>query len=243
MENENLFYKIRELLQEPDQIDKEWDPNKFWTLFEARKRKRQIWIKVAYSMAAMLVFVLGYVILPGKIAPRHIVNHVEIRGTHQMLHVDTAQSAGNEGQDMTSNRQPPKERYSVAKTGKKQRKNRRVISQINQKQEFANAESLAAGKAIDASIIRRPDTINVALRGNTFLSITENEETPSLMQMREQAQRERMLRNLSVKLEDRESYNSFWLTVNQHLLANKFNGETELLHYGRQRSASGTTRN
>jgi hypothetical protein len=243
MENENLFYKIRELLQEPDQIDKEWDPNKFWTLFEARKRRRQIWIKVAYSMAAMLVFVLGYVILPGKIAPRHIVNNVETRGTHQMLHVDTAQSTGNEGQDITSNRQPPKERYLAAKTGKKPSKNRRTISKINPKQEFTNAENLAVGKTIDTSTIRRSDTINVAAGVNAFLSIKENEEMPSLTQMREQARRERLLRNLSVKLEDRESYNSFWLTVNQHLLANKFNGDTELLHYGRQRPASGTTRN
>jgi hypothetical protein len=235
MENENLFYKIRELLQEPDQIDKEWDPNKFWTLFEARKRRRQIWIKVAYSMAAMLVFVLGYVILPVKIAPRHIVNNAETSGAHQMLHVDKAQSVGNPNQAIASNHQ-------LAKSGNTERKSHKTISQISRKQELTNAEK-PAGESIDTSITRGSDTIHVPVGSNTLLSIKENEEMPSLMQMREQARRERMLRNLSVKLEDRESYNSFWLTVNQHLLANKFNGDTELLHYGRQRPASGTTRN
>ena len=60
MENEDLFYKIKQLAHTHDDSDEEWDPGKHWDLFEARKRKRHRWVMTAYAMAAMFILTVGY---------------------------------------------------------------------------------------------------------------------------------------------------------------------------------------
>ena len=203
MKNEDLSYKIRELTKTSDEGDLDWDPDKFWNLYVARKRKRQRWIVLAYSMAAMVSFAVAYIVFTA---------------------------------DKTNHYSNTNSRITIIPKGKKivplLKSEVSAVVNANSKSNkpLANHTRVFAKKS--SKLLHHGSYgTNHFIERNIPVSDEEDDELPSLLQMFEEAQREREMRTLSVQLEDQTNYNGFWLTVNQHLLANRLN--TDQLHYER----------
>ncbi|TLV03434.1 hypothetical protein [Dyadobacter luticola] len=201
MENEDLYCKIRELLDAPDE-QQDWNPEKIWAMVEAKNQKRVTFSWTYYAAAAVLLFTFGYFVLnktnsSGQIeAKEPIITQPETSQKTDKTFIAKRDS------DMQVNMNNPE-----VFTGKKLKK-----------KSCHKTYKLASNKHF-RTLKKRSDlaAMNVALSQN-------DQDSPSLYQMYKQAQKERELRNLSVKLDDSEDYNRFWLAVNQHLLANKFSG-------------------
>jgi hypothetical protein len=222
MKNENLSYKIKTLLDASS--DPEWDPDRFWNLFEARKRKRQRWVAFSYSMAATVIFVVASVVLTGDGINRYTgidsrvssipqskeISHLPENESEKSLVNEAGRNAGHIGLETSITSKISRPGHSRIKSAKHERiyfgKPGSTAMNVSYANDPYNEQS--------ASILAE-----------------ENDQMPSLLRMFEQAQKEREQRNLSVQLEDRANYNSFWLTVNQHLLANKLSSDQ--LHYER----------
>ena len=227
MENEDLSYKIRALLDTPDQSEPDWDPDKFWNLYEARKRRRQRWVTLSYSMAAMVIFGLTYVFFSGNSNKRSMEITAVVSDIHQgkeapnlprrEVERSLTSDAGVVVQSLTYEKhRKDKVAHSIMsnpRSGRKFKRNRSDVAR--QPASLSVDKGYGNDRVIDQSIAQ----------------IEENYKIPSLLRMFEQARREREQRNLNVQLEDTANYNRFWLTVNQHLLANKLNSDH--LHYER----------
>jgi len=227
MENENLFCKIRVLLGKHDKSDNEWDPDKFWMLFEAKKRRRQIGFRLAYTVAATLVLVVGYLILPGN-------SHSD----QNVAFTSTTPSFTKPDLDVRTPEMIEKEKLAYA-SGKRQinnkrwhkaGKNHRINSASNLYTDLAIKKLMEAGVPVNEAVQQ-----SVEEKAFEEKSVSdwaqERDKIPSLLRMSELAKKERELRSLSVKLEDTDRYTNFQLMVNQYLLENKFNDEAVLLHY------------
>ncbi|MCE6991219.1 hypothetical protein [Dyadobacter sp. CY323] len=228
MENENLFYRIRELVHKPDKSDREWDPDKFWNLFEARKRRRQVWVRASYSMAAMLVLAAGFAVFVSDNTFRSVetkfnAGAIPQVGTDSPAHLAQTQIGKTAQNDAGTN-----VKYPSAERRKKSRISHKTSADLGSNKLESNAGT--ALPSFDVAISKAPDN-DLFIEQSTRILDEENSQMPSLLLMFEQAQKERELRNQSVQLGDRKNYNRFWLTVNQHLLANKINSNA--LHYDR----------
>ncbi|WP_026629107.1 hypothetical protein [Dyadobacter alkalitolerans] len=227
MKNEDLSYKIRELLDRSDESDPEWDPDKFWNLFEARKRRRQRWVTFSYSMAAAVVLVAVSIVFSGDGLIRYNgtnskkVSKVQGNLTHPLLkserelslHENSEANTRHNGRLTASTKRAPYPAYAKMKPSKRSAAQTGVYFK-------------KASPPVD-----EPYPDDPYMEQSAAIFSQENDDMPSLLRMFEQARKERELRTLSVQLEDRENYNSFWLTVNQQLLANKLNSDQ--LHYER----------
>ena len=207
MENENLFNKVRELLQDANNRDAEWDSDRFWNMLESKKRKQQRRLWFSYATAAMLLFVVGY-------STYHFQqqSQISVQKDVAVANISTDRNASipnlkfSQGTTIKPLRQQHKTKYAASKRSRALTKTR--------KKTHSQSYQMTMGT---------PGSISV---------YAENKhEISSFVQMREAGKRERELRQLSVKLDDKDGFNNFWLTVNQQVLANKFNGDKALLHY------------
>ena len=227
MENENLFCKIRVLLGKHDKSDNEWDPDKFWALFEAKKRRRQIGFRLGYTVAATLVFVVGYLALPG-----------DPHGDQSVAFSSRITAIKRPYIDVKTPKMTSKETlaYASAKTqmtGKRPHKPGKIYRSDPAPRLYkglAIKRHKKASAPVNEALQQSFDNQALAEK-NIAGSPQERDKIPSLLRMYELAKKERELRSLSVKLEDTDRYTNFQLTVNQYLLENKFNGEAVLLHY------------
>ncbi|MCF0062633.1 hypothetical protein MUK70_01210 [Dyadobacter chenwenxiniae] len=224
MKNENLSYKIRELADISDQSDLEWDPDKFWNLFQARKRRRHRWIVLSYSTAVMLIFAVAYLVFTAESIDRY--NYINASASTIPPAKNTAPLRSNNGEGTSLSNAKPVDFETIVQNeashfGTFKEKSNKPLGKKTR---------LFARKPGNSLPIRSYSTNRFIEQGTPVLNEV-NDELPSLLQMFEQAQRERELRNLSVQLEDQANYNGFWLTVNQHLLANKLSSDQ--LHYER----------
>ena len=207
MENENLFNKVRELLQDANNRDAEWDSDRFWNMLESKKRKqeRRLWFN--YATAAMLLFVVGY-----------CTYHLE---KHSQMSVKTNVAGANISTDR--NASIPNLKFGQETTIKPLRQ--------QHKTEFAASKRSRALTKTRKKTHSQPYQMTMGTPGSISVYAENKHEISSFVQMREAGKRERELRQLSVKLDDKDGFNNFWLTVNQQVLANKFNGDKALLHY------------
>lgn len=218
MENEDLYYKIRALLDAPDQNEPEWDPDKFWNLYEARKRKRERWFTLSYAMAATVIFAVTYVLFSDNVNKRFMENTAVVSGIHYSK--GASQLAKRDREESSISKKDIHVQHAAGDGNRRAKIAHSAVSRSGSKRML---------KCYKSDVTRQPANLSVDKSyedGQGF-----NKPMPSLLRMFEQAQREREQRSLNVQLEDTANYNRFWLTVNQHLLANKLNSEH--LHYAR----------
>ncbi|MCE7067071.1 hypothetical protein [Dyadobacter sp. CY326] len=227
MKNEDLSYKIRELLGTSDQTDPDWDPDKFWNLFEARKRRRKRWVVLSYSMAAVVIFAILHIIVTGESIKKYTDINSKVSAIPQRK---TPSLPNKQIGEIAIARTENKSQPDGFKISGKKDESRFSGSNIKSKRALADEVQNYVNNTKDA-LRQRTYVSDQLMKEFNPISKLENEEMPSLLQMFEQAQREREQRNLSVHLDNQANYNSFWLTVNQHLLANKLNSDQ--LHYER----------
>lgn len=207
MENENLFNRVRELVQDANDRDVEWDSDRFWNMLESKKRKQQTRLWLSYASAAILFFVIGF--------SAYRVN------TNEKLSIKTDLAISNISTNRHSVKAPAGvQQESKIENIKQQIKTHSIASKRNRKTARRHPNPAS-----------QPYQMNMGTPGNISMYAQTKHEISSFEEMREAAKRERALRELSVKLDDNDGYNYFWLTVNQQVLANKFSGDKALLHY------------
>jgi hypothetical protein len=200
-------------------------------LIERRKRRQQRRIWLSYAAAAMLLFAVGY--------------FTYYEGTRNSLNINKNQVAA----DFKMDKQPREsninlndsinsnvaEHSIVSKLSERKRVKRSTKKHTPSIQSFSKDEfetnANPREKQLAGNATFRSYQKNIGMAGDVSLFMQDSIEMPALLQMHEEAKRARELRKLSVKLDDSDGYNNFWLTVNQQMLTNKFNGETALLHY------------
>ncbi|SKC20755.1 hypothetical protein [Dyadobacter psychrophilus] len=203
MKSEDLSYKIRELTDTSVEADLDWDSDKFWNLYLARKRRRKRLVLLSYSIAAMVIFAVAYIVFTADSINRY-----------------------NDINSRVSSIPKVKKPVPVSKS----EASYLVFSNSKPQKPIAAQARVFIRKPVKLSHNRSNDHERFVQQSTPVME-KGNDELPSLLQMFEQAQQERELRNLRVQLENQANYNSFWLTVNQHLIANKLNNDP--LHYAR----------
>jgi hypothetical protein len=200
-------------------------------LIERRKRRQQQTIWLSYAAAAMLLFAVGY--------------FTYYDGTQNSMNINKNQVAA----DFKMDKQPRESNINLNDSINSNLAERSIVSKLSErkrvkrltKKDTPGIQSLSKDKFETNANSRetrlagnptfRSYQKNIGMAGDVSLFMQDSIEMPALLQMHEEAKRARELRKLSVKLDDSDGYNNFWLTVNQQMLANKFNGETALLHY------------
>ena len=227
MENENLFCKIRVLLGKHDQRDNAWDPDKFWAQFEAKKRRRQIEFRLTYTVAATLILVAGYLVLPGDSHSDQSVAFTSRITAIKRPYIDV------KSPKMTSKETLAYASAQRQMTNKQPNKPSKIYTSNPAPRLYKGLaiKKLKKASAPENEAFQQSFDNQALADKNIAGSAQERDKIPSLLRMYELVKKERELRSLSVKLEDTDRYTNFQLTVNQYLLENKFNSEAVLLHY------------
>ncbi|MCF2490730.1 hypothetical protein [Dyadobacter sp. CY347] len=226
MKNEDLSCKIRALLDTSDKSDPDWDPDKFWDRFEARKKRQQRWVVLSYSMAAMVIFGILSIVVTGDGMNGYFGTKPRVSSISQTKNIDPTLKLETR-RPLRRDAETPVQ-HSVFKPNIKQ--NVSHVASSNSNKPLTEPSEVFAKKR--GNSFRQVSYGNDLLFGQSIpVSDEEHNELPSLLEMFEQAKKERELRNQSVQLQDPANFRSFWLTVNQHVLASKLSSDQ--LHYER----------